>query len=165
MADCNSILTYERLTSVFRYEKDTGQFFRIKPTRGCRLGESAGHVNANGYVVIMIDKINYQAHRLAWLYHFGEWPSQYVDHIDGDKLNNRIDNLRGANKSENGQNVKKARTDSSSGILGATPHGKGWRSMIQINGVTIRLGTYKSKEEAHSAYINAKRELHPFGTL
>lgn len=166
MSDFNSNLTVEHLRSRVSYDPQTGHFTWSAICRGIRPGQKAGMLNRYGYTVIMIDKVNYHAHRLAWLYVNGVWPKNLIDHINGQKSDNRITNLREATKSENGQNQRKAKAGSKSGILGAHPHGKsGWRASIVVGGVTMNLGTYRTPEEAHQAYIDAKRKHHKMCTI
>lgn len=166
MSNFNSTLTQERLKNRLSYDESSGLFTWIKASIGVKISDEVGTITRNGYRVVMFDKCNYHAHRLAWLYVYGSWPEQFIDHINGVKTDNRICNLRQVNKSENGQNLKGARKDNKSGFLGVTKHGQtGWRSTIQIDGATIHLGTFRSPELAHNAYIKAKRQLHPTGTL
>lgn len=166
MSTFNSTLTADQLRGDLHYDESTGDFTRIRPIRGRKTGTIAGHKNIYGYTIIMVSKVNYPAHRLAWLYVFGKWPDALIDHIDGDKSNNRISNLREASKVENGQNRKFARRDSSTGIIGVTKHGKhGWRAQITINKRTIRLGTFKSIDLAREAYLQAKKLHHPFSQM
>jgi hypothetical protein len=165
MSNFNSRLTADELRRTVRYNPDTGAFTWIAPVRGVTTGQPCGYVRASGYRTIMFGKTNYAAHRLAWLYVYGEWPRTFVDHINGVRDDNRIANLREATKSQNGENQRRAKSGSSSGLLGAHPHGSGFRSSIVQNGVTIRLGTFRTAEEAHHAYLSAKRALHGHCTI
>lgn len=114
----------ERLRSLIDYDAQTG-VFAWKP-RGHRAGthcNRARHPGSvskqTGYLTIRVDGKLYQAHRLAWLHHFGEWPPLHLDHINCVKLDNRIANLRSADDKLNRENVRSARRDSGSGLLGA----------------------------------------------
>lgn len=147
-----------------RYEPETGEFFRLIATgsgRRNKPGALKQHVKANGYARICIDGLMHAAHRVAWLSVFGYWPSGDVDHINGD----RLDNLREATRAENMQNERKARKTNKSGFLGVSPHGPSWRAQITLNGVSIKLGSFKTPDEAYAAYLEAKRNIHPFGML
>ena len=159
--------TQSRLKELLHYDQETGVFTWLVNRRNRQV---AGHVagclsKASGYISIGVDLKMYQAHRLAWLYVNGVWPKNEIDHIDGIKSNNKISNLRKATRSLNVQNQKKAHANSSSGFLGAHKYGSKWRAKIGLNGKKIFLGYFATPQEAHSAYITAKRRLHPYGTL
>lgn len=155
-------LTVDRLKQVLRYEPDTGNFIRLKSGNGYRAGTVAGKIS-DGYVVICIDKVTYMAHRLAWFYIKGVWPTDKLDHEDTRRANNIFTNLREANNFENRQNLAKAPANQS-GLIGAIfIRGKNrWRSAIKVYGKKIYLGCFPSPEEAHQAYVQAKQKYHPF---
>lgn len=165
-------VTAEELRVLFRYDPDTGDFTRLVAMgRRAEVGRVAGKKAARGNVAISIRCKSYQAHRLAWLYMTGEWPEHEIDHIDGDALNNRFDNLRQATSGENKQNRRRPRRDNAHGLIGAYPHARRadgsivWRAKIQKDGKSKSLGLFNTPEEAQAAYIEAKRVLHPFNTL
>ncbi len=146
-----------------RYEPDTGLFFSV---RGRFAGREVGGLR-NGYVYVGFLGAQYRAHRLAWFVTHGRWPKDGIDHIDGNKQNNRISNLREADSLENNQNMRSARSTSKSGLLGAffeASSGK-WRSTIRVNGKNHNIGRFATAQEAHEAYVNAKRRLHATCTL
>lgn len=159
-------VSQSRLKELLKYNPETGEFTRL--TRlSCKvcIGSIAGSLS-HGYVRIGIDKEVRFAHVWAFLYMTGKLPTGEVDHIDGNPLNNSWNNLRIATRSENIQNLKKAKSNSKTGVLGVFPHSKGrYCSQIRVKGTVISLGIFSSLEEAKSAYLSAKRELHPFGTL
>lgn len=111
-------LTVERLKEVLIYNKDTGVFVRNTATRGHYEGSIAGCVGRRGYIQICIDKKQYRANRLAWLYMTGEFPELYVDHINGDTSDNRWENLRLANASQNVMNSSLHKEGTSTNIKG-----------------------------------------------
>lgn len=166
MSNFNSTLTYERLTHLLKFDPQTGLFsWNNRPCGHCQT-KPVGYTPKSGYVVVMLDGVNYRAHRLALFYVNQKWPDGMVDHINGVRDDNRICNLRIVSRSGNGQNQRRAKAGSQSGVLGAHKHGKsGWRSSIVINGETTRLGTFRSPEEAHQAYLVAKRKIHPMGMI
>jgi hypothetical protein len=114
----------------------------------------------NGYVCIRIDNILYTAHRLAWLYVHGNWPAHQLDHINKNRSDNRLCNLREATNAENAQNRK--RSDNKTGYTGVNQENNKWKAEIKLNYKTIRLGLFETPEEAYSAYLSAKHGLHPF---
>jgi hypothetical protein len=161
-------LTAEKLRELLHYDPESGLFTRIVQ-RGYRFksGEIAGRVNGRGYSDITISGRIFPAHRLVWLYFYGAWPTGEIDHIDGDRLNNRIKNLRDVSRSVNQQNQRLARSDNkSTGLLGVTRrHDKGFQVQIGINGRRRYIGTYATAELAHNAYLVAKRQLHQGCTI
>lgn len=154
-------LTAERLRALLNYDPGTG-LFTYRNSRGrCRAGSVAGSFDKEGYVVIGLDYRAYKAHRLAWLYVTGAWPADQIDHIDGKQDNNRWANLRDADPSVNAQNRHRYK-----GVPGVTPAAYGrFRAQIHVQGQKRYLGSFRSAEEAHAAYITAKRALHAGCTI
>ena len=175
-------LDYNPETGVFTWKERDIKYFKESKKGGIKnftpewsqkkwntryAGQVAGCEKPDGYRIINIFKQRNYAHRLAWLYIYGEWPKQDIDHIDGNPRNNRISNLRDISRSLNGQNQKKAQKRSKSGLLGACwcPRDEVWVSQIFADGRRHFLGNFQDKYSAHEAYIQAKRRLHPGGTL
>lgn len=161
------MLAREQLMADWHYAPETGVFTRIRAAgrHGChKVGTVARSATSHGYTVIRVGGVLHGAHRLAWLYVFGEWP-QIVDHINGDRSDNRIANLRNVTQAENMQNIKRAPANSKSGLLGAHRFGrsKRWTARIRINGVSTKLGLFDTAEDAHAAYMAAKRQYHSTG--
>jgi len=157
-------LTQARLKEILDYNPETGLFYRkISTSMRPRIGVAGGKCS-RGYIRIKVDGEMYYGHRLAWLYMTGEWPKDQIDHVDGIKSNNRFHNLREANKSQNMQNQKKARSGNTSGLLGVGWHktAKKWRARIVVNGDVKSLGFFDCKFEAHGAYMDAKVKLHKY---
>ncbi len=156
-------ITAARVRELFDYEPETG-IFRWRATgrgRGRVAGGEAGHARHDGYVIIFVDTVICFAHRLAWLHVHGEWPPELIDHKDGDRSNNRISNLRPATKATNAHNIRKANKTNRIGLLGVSQHARGgFTASIVVNMESRYLGYFKTKEDAHAAYISAKRELH-----
>lgn len=111
------MIAQEQLKELFEYREDLGELEWIKTGKGKRLNGAAGTVTNHGYKVITIEGNRYLEHRLVWLYFYGSFPSSELDHIDGDPLNNRIENLREVSHSENLANAK-TRSDNTSGQKG-----------------------------------------------
>lgn len=160
-----AILTQERLKEVLNYDTETGFFTWVKPTnKRIRVGQVAGCVRSDGYVTLRIDGAMYFAHRLAWLYAHGEWPSMDIDHENGNPSDNRMSNLRLATDFENMQNLHRPMShNKTSRILGVSFNTKRqkWVAQIRVNGVTKFIGRFDTVEEAKVAYGKAKSELHP----
>lgn len=163
------MITQPQLREILNYDAETGIFTwwlsrsnRVKP--GDKAGTAAGH----GYLVIRVLGVKHYAHRLAWLYQYGAFPDEYIDHVNGNRADNRIANLREATQAENFQNLKRAKRVNKCGYLGVYKIKQAdnrWEASIKLNRERFYLGLHGSAEEAHAAYVKAKRELHPFGTL
>ena len=164
-------LTKDYLITILRYDPDTGNFW-WKENRNNKqhLNGPAGSMTSSRgthRISICIDKKKYLAHRLAWFYITGEWPSDEIDHIDGNGLNNRWNNLREADRYLNNQNLRKCKKHNGSGLLGAwrcNDRDK-WESSIRVNGKHIHLGRFSTAWDAHQAYLKAKRKMHQGNTL
>lgn len=153
-------IAQEQVKSLFYYDADTGTFYRkSKPFK------VAGSVNSRGYREISIFGEKYQAHRLAWIYVYGDIGDFDIDHINHNKGDNRICNLRVATRGQNLQNRgPKNPNGKHSRYVGVSWNKRycKWVSTIMVNGVTHRLGYFNDEEEAASAYIAAKSQLHTF---
>lgn len=119
-------------------------------------GKRAGRVNSWGYVQIGLQYKMYFAHRLVWLWHHGSWPKQ-LDHINRNRLDNRIENLREASDSNNQANVG-LRANNTSGFRGVTRRGKKWRANICVRGIKAEFVGFDTPEEASAAYEEAHRK-------
>ena len=153
-------LTAEMLRSLLDYNPDTGVFTWRPRANGWWEGGVAGSPDGWGHTRIRIYSKSHGAHRLAWLYVYGEWPKDQVDHIDGNPANNAIRNLRDVDNSVNQQNRKRASAASSHGFMGTTKTRYGWVAKIRAEGKYCYLGTFGTPEEASAAYLEAKRRLH-----
>lgn len=154
-------LTVERLRQLLRYDHSDGEFYwLVSSAIRIRVGDQAGSVNGHGRKYIKVDGAQLPAHRLAWLYVHGSFPQFEIDHIDGNPLNNRIENLRDVPGRINAQNRRQAHSSSKSGVLGVTRKGVRWKAQIAIDGRKLYLGTFDKVEQASGAYMKAKRELH-----
>ena len=154
------------LCEALQYDPNTGIVSWRGGRRGVRPGEIAGTVGDQGYIIVRFMGRRLRAHRLAWRLHYGEWPVDRLDHRNGLQHDNRIANLRMATAAENKQNESKPRADNISGRRGVSPiHGGKFRAGIRAHGKSHHLGVFATPEEAHAAYLLAKRELHPFAEI
>lgn len=152
------MISHADLLQCLDYDKSTGLFSRkIKRTNG-----GSGWKHKDGYVYIHILGKTYSAHRLAWFFVTGEWPKKDIDHINGVKHDNRIENLRDVDKSINAQNEVRVRKNNPTGLMGVwfRKDRNKWVASIRIHRKSIRLGAFLTKEEAHKAYIEGKRKHH-----
>lgn len=151
-------ISQERVRELLSYDAETGLFTWNKTRTGfARKGSLAGTKTSYGYIQISIDNVLHKAHRLAWIYVYGESPKMDIDHINGDRSDNRIVNLRDVDKFTNMQNRKAADSDGKSGLLGVTQRGNVYYARRVINGRHHYLGRHKTPMEAHQAYIDAGR--------
>ena len=152
-----------RLLECVIYDPDTGSFTcKIHQYKSkYHPGDILGSKSSNGYLQIYIDGVPYLAHRLAWLYFYGEIPEHDIDHKDTDRLNNKINNLRKATRSQNLQNqsVKPSNTSGFKGVSFNKQKNK-YEARIRVNGQRIRLGFYDSAEDAGRAYEEAAKLYH-----
>jgi len=144
------------LLPVLNYNEETGDFTWKKTGRGRKADCSAGWIGDQGYRIISIGGRSFRAHRLAWIYTHNRQPKNLIDHIDGDRLNNKISNLREATPQQNLQNAVVGKR-STSGFKGASWNNKNsnWRSQITFRGENKYLGSFGTAEEAHAAYCAA----------
>lgn len=147
--------------------RETGLFVRLSDICNVKAGRITGNRNTGGHIGFAIDRRMYLAHRLAWLYVHGSWPEGQIDHINGIRTDNRICNLRDVSRSINAQNVHGARKDNKLGLLGVCwrEASKKFIAQIQVAGKVRHLGMFRTAEDAHEAYLKAKRKYHPGCTI
>lgn len=155
------MITLERLKEMLSYDENTGEFRWVKyPYQHTHLvGRIAGSNKGRGYIRIVIDTEKHYAHRLAWLYVYGELPDKTIDHIDGNTSNNRVENLRCVGHTENMRNMKRHSTNTS-GVTGVTWNKERckWVAQIHIFGKGINLGRFDDKHDAIAARELANKQ-------
>ena len=160
------MLTQTRLKEVLDYNPETGAFTRRLKQSGVSQGKISGSLTNEGYLVTSIDNKLHKCHRLVWLYMTGMWPTGQIDHKNGNKSDNRFNNLRDVAKQQNTENQRKAqRSNKSTGVLGTWRNGSGFAARINHNNSKVYLGTFATLEEASAAYVAAKRVLHSGCTI
>lgn len=156
--------THAEVSAIIEYDPETG-LFRWKVHQGGR--RKAGWFEGaeeHGYRSISVRGRLQRAHRIAWLLMTGEWPELTIDHIDGNRANNRWSNLREVPHKINSHNVRRASKNSKTGVLGVIPSGSQkspYIAGIRVDGKRIHLGSFATLKEAEAAYLKAKRKLHP----
>lgn len=149
-----SVLAEMRRT--LRYDRETGCFVRtITVAANARAGEVAGSVGGKGYRYLRMLGRSWRANRLVWLWMTGHRPPGQVDHANGNRLDDRWDNLRLASNAMNCANARRRR-DNSSGTKGVKPLRGRWQARIGRGGAQ-HLGTFDALEEARAAYEAAAR--------
>lgn len=150
MADAHSPMTAELARSLWDYDPQTGVFlWRITASTKAKAGQVAGTRDVYGYTILRYAGKGYKAHRIAWLYVYGAWPTLLLDHINQDKSDNRIANLREVDG------------PSASGVRGVSwfsQYSK-WKATIMHRGRKFFLGHFDRIEDAKAAYQTAKAAL------
>ena len=149
------MITQEELRKLYEYDPKTGEFKHRQKRRGVSNVSKPVGVEDNGYIRFRVNGVLERAHRMAWLYNNGVLePDMVVDHINHNKLDNRLSNLRLVSKSENSKNLSKPKNNTS-GVAGVYKDRGRWRSKITVNGKNKYLGTYSNKEGAVKSRMEA----------
>lgn len=162
------MISHEELLRRVSYDEHTGIFIRtFKGSKNTNVGDVANKNADYGYDKVSVAGKCYKAHRLAWFYHYKQWPDGDIDHINGDRKDNRIANLRCVKRKTNQENMHKAQKNNKEGLLGVcyNKDKKKYRATITDNYKSIHLGYFKDPDEAHKVYIQAKRYLHAGCTI
>lgn len=157
-----TMLKFEHVNELLEYEPETGVLRWIKsPNKRVAIGSKAGSISSFGYIKLKIDKKEYFAHRIAWLLYYKEWPSGQIDHIDNNRKNNAISNLRDCTASQNQRNQKR-RKSNSTGIKGVywDANLNKWKVQVRGDGRIQYGGHYKSIQAAELAAIELRNRLH-----
>jgi hypothetical protein len=155
-------ITISYLRDRLEFDPTKGEFrWRSSRYKG-RVGMRAEVKSRDGYLSITLNRYPIPAHRIAWVFEHGEWPTGGIDHINGDRIDNRPKNLRVVSQLMNAQNRRLHNPASTSKMLGASWKAKiqRWRAQIRAGGRMIHLGYFDTAEAAHECYVEAKRRLH-----
>lgn len=158
--------TIEELRSYFSIDIESGKIYLKSSRTMANVGKEVGSRDAHGYGQVCMGSGNVlKAHRVIWAIHHGEWPRGSIDHINGQRQDNRLVNLRLATDRVNAENKRHAMPFSKTGLLGVSPHVNGYRAHIVVAGKQKYLGYFKDPQKAHEAYVEAKRKLHQGCTI
>lgn len=154
------MVTQSQIKDLFNYS-DGNLFWKERPSNFVDLSKPAGSINNDGYRSISVLKERYQAHRLVYIYHYGYFPS-ILDHINGDRSDNRIENLRPATARQNGMNkiVGKNNTSGVKGVHFCKSVNK-WKAVIRSGkGTRLTVGYYADIKDAEKSIMQKRIELH-----
>lgn len=156
-----SLLSHDELISLLAYDHINGKFYWVNGNKRVKKNGIAGHKMSDGYIRIIINGIQYKAHRLSWFYMTKEWPKSQIDHINRNKSDNSWKNLRCVSGSENMTNTG-IRSDNTSGTKGVYWHKtkNRWIVQITINKRKLQIGRYKDFELASLVSEEARIKYH-----
>lgn len=155
----DKIINRDRVLELLTYCADSGRFIRNTAVSGRAAGSIAGTLTRNGYLQISIDGTLAYAHRLAWLVHYGYFP-RVIDHINRDRTDNRIINLRDVTPKQNAENSKhyKNNTSGYKGVMWDKRYQK-WVAIVNHNGRRVFAGRFRDVYDAHQAYTRTVAQL------
>lgn len=158
------MITVQELREKFHYSPKTGSLtWRARKYsrgyKGVLPGKEVGWPSVAGYMKVCINYKHYFLHRIIWALVYGEFPRGQIDHIDGDKANNRITNLREADPSQNCAN-RKLHSNNRHGMKGVTPSYGRWTARVAFRGKRHHIGTFDTQQEAYAAYLNHAEKIH-----
>ena len=149
----------------YAYDPESGLLIRKVRTKLNAVGTAAGTTRTDGYVCLYLRGSWIMAHQAAWVLHYGRFPTGEIDHINGDRSDNRLVNLRDVPPTYNKQNIRRPLARSHLQVLGVGKHGNKFRARIVVANKLVHLGLFATPELAHQAYIEAKRKHHQGNTL
>ena len=153
-------ITLEYINEYLTYDASTGNLYQRKKRPKIQVGALAGGLNRKGYRYIQLDGRKYPAHHIVWVIETGIFPKKQIDHIDGNKLNNKFSNLREVTNKQNTENRGKQRNNKT-GYKGVSFNNrlKKYVAQIQHNNQPIYIGIYATAYDAHLAYEAKAKEL------
>lgn len=149
-------LTFKHADALLKYDPITGVLtWKVDRGKRTKAGDEAGFVcSKSSYMLLKTCGVQTGAHRIAWLLATGDWPVGEIDHINGDKSDNRLCNLRDVDKMTNGANRHKANKNGASGMLGVHKHKSGrWQSEVRRGGIRKYIGLFDSVDQARAAFL------------
>jgi hypothetical protein len=150
----------ESVRELFAYDASTGAITRrVSTSSNARAGAQAGSLDARGYLIVSIGKVQWKAHRVAWLLHYGEWPVGWIDHINRDRTDNRIENLRVAEPTISAINRSTWGRSKYRGVY-YDAKWRVWRASIRFRGDRTHLGPFQTEEDAARGYDTAAKKVH-----
>ena len=153
-------ITQEVVHRLFDYSEQTGELtHKTQAARRINMGDVAGHLHSTGYVTVAIKGKAYKAHKLVWLWQTGKYPKHDVDHINGNRSDNRWSNLRKATRGQNCAN-RTTPVKSAAGYKGVVSRGNSHSARIRTPGKVHHLGSFPTPEAAAQAYDKAAIKLH-----
>ena len=161
-------ITYDEAVLLFDYDKQTGNLIAKTKRKNAKVGKILGCLTNRGYLQITLKKKSYFVHSVVWLLNYKCWPVHGIDHINGCKTDNRIENLRDVPSKINNQNKREPTAHNKySKVLGVSwsERNQAWNPRIRFAGSQINLGHYKDLEKAKHIYLYAKRMLHDGCTI
>jgi hypothetical protein len=156
------MITQSELKELLNYDKETGIFIRIKSNSNrAKVNCVAGNIRKDGYLEVRVCKKSYLQHRLAWLYIYGKFPDKLIDHINGNRNDNRIENLREVDYKENTYNSK-VRSDNKSGVrcVSWNKKSQSWEVRVKVDKKLKHFGSYKELDDAAKVAEKVRKEHH-----
>lgn len=157
------MFSYEEMSEKLRYDAKTGVIYRKKKDGSEKIASFYSKAQRRNRVKFK-EKWMY-AYRVGWLLSYGSWPENEIDHINGDSSDDRLENLRDVDRRTNQENLRKAKRTNAASVLGVSKHRNRFRAMVKVKGKSVYLGSFPTAEEAHDAYVNAKRKHHTGCTI
>ena len=156
-------MNQNELKNLFKYDAETGLlYWKVRTSLNTKVGKVAGtHNHWSNYIYIKIDNKIYPAHKLVWLYHHGAYPSGCIDHVNGIRNDNRIDNLRHATRAQNSQNMRMFKSNTSGvKVVDWQKCSQRWRVRLQVNHNRINIGSFDCLELAELVANEARAKYH-----
>lgn len=148
-------MSAKHLAKFLSYDPETGVLTWARNSGKKKTGDAVGSFHSGGYIELRVDGYRMFAHQAAWLLMTGNWPESQVDHRNGDRCDNRWDNLRKAVQQQNSANMRR-RSNNKSGYKGVVQvRANAWIAYLHLNRKTMYLGTFNCPKKAHGAYTQA----------